>query len=131
MTATGRAFMDQALMDHVFIEALRIDAEIGINPEEFGRLQPLLFDLELAHDNRIPAASDAIADCHDYDTISRRLVAHVGSRRWNLVETLAESCAALLRDEFGVRWLRLRIAKPEAVPAACAVGVVIERGTRA
>ena len=114
-------------MDRVFIDALRIDVEIGIHDGEFGREQPLLLDLELGYDNRVPAASDAIADCFDYDAISRRLVDHVRSQRWNLVETLAESCAALLRDEFGVRWLRLKVSKPEAVPAARAVGVVIER----
>ncbi len=113
--------------DWVFIEALRIDAEIGIRPAEFGRSQPLLFDLQLGYDNRVPAGSDAIEDCHDYDAISRRLAAHVQARRWNLVETLAESCATLLRNEFGVRRLRLKIAKPEAVPAARAVGVIIER----
>jgi dihydroneopterin aldolase len=32
--------------------------------------------------------------------------------------------------EFGVRWLRLRLAKPTAVPAAQEVGVIIERGER-
>jgi len=113
--------------DRVFIEALRIDVEIGINESEFGREQPLLLDLELGFDNRVPAASDAITDCFDYDVISRRLVEHVRGRRWNLVETLAESCASLLRDEFGVRWLRLKVSKPDAVPAARAVGVIIER----
>jgi dihydroneopterin aldolase len=46
------------------------------------------------------------------------------------VETLAERCAAIVRDEFGVAWLRLRLSKPGAVRGAKAVGVVIERGTR-
>jgi 7,8-dihydroneopterin aldolase/epimerase/oxygenase len=114
-------------MDWVFIEQLQIDAEIGINADEFGRRQPLLLDLELGFDNRVPAASDAIADTFDYAAICAALTMHVDGQRWNLVETLAESCAALLRREFGVRRLRLKIAKPEAVAAARAVGVVIER----
>ena len=36
----------------------------------------------------------------------------------------------MLRDEFGVAWLRLKLSKPGAVRGARAVGVVIERGTR-
>jgi 7,8-dihydroneopterin aldolase/epimerase/oxygenase len=113
--------------DRVFIEGLVVEAEIGINADEFGRRQPLVLDLELGFDNRVPAASDAIADTLDYDAIARRLAAHIGSRRWNLVETVAESCASLLREEFGVRRLRLAIGKPQALAAARCVGVVIER----
>lgn len=115
------------MSDRVFIDGLRVEVEIGINPDEHGRTQPLLFDIELDFDNRVPAASDAIADTLDYDAICRRLIAHATARRWNLVETLAESCARLLRDDFGVRGLRLKLAKPEAVGAARAVGVIIER----
>jgi 7,8-dihydroneopterin aldolase/epimerase/oxygenase len=113
--------------DRVFIEQLRIDAEIGINPDEHGRSQALLLDIELAFDNTRPAASDAIADTVDYAAVCTRLQQHVTARRWNLLETLAESCATLLRMEFGVQQLRLKISKPEAVPAARAVGVIIER----
>jgi 7,8-dihydroneopterin aldolase/epimerase/oxygenase len=115
------------MADRVFIDGLRIEVEIGIHPHEHGRAQPLLFDLELGFDNRRPAATDAIADTLDYAAICARLQAHATARRWNLVETLAESCATLLREEFGVRRLRLKLAKPEAVPAARAVGVIIER----
>jgi 7,8-dihydroneopterin aldolase/epimerase/oxygenase len=113
--------------DRVFIEGLLIEAEIGINADEFGRTQPLRLDLELGFDNRIPAASDAIADTIDYAAVAMRLAAHIGSQRWNLVETLAESCATLLREEFGVRRLRLKIGKPQALHAAQSVGVIITR----
>ena len=39
--------------------------------------------------------------------------------------------AGVLQNEFGVRWLRLTLRKPGAVPAARAVGVKIERGSTA
>jgi dihydroneopterin aldolase len=32
--------------------------------------------------------------------------------------------------EFGIPWLRLKVTKPGAVPAASGVGVEIERGCR-
>jgi dihydroneopterin aldolase len=46
------------------------------------------------------------------------------------VETLAERCAAVIRDEFGVPWVRLRLDKGKAVTDADGVGVIIERGER-
>ena len=46
---------------------------------------------------------------------------------FGLVETLAERCAAIILDEFGVARVRLKLSKPGAVRGARAVGVVIER----
>ena len=40
------------------------------------------------------------------------------------------SCAGIIRDEFGVAWVRLKLSKPGAVTGARNVGVLIERGTR-
>jgi dihydroneopterin aldolase len=48
-----------------------------------------------------------------------------------LIEGLAERIAATLIAEFGISWLRLKLAKPGAVPWAEEVGVVIERGVAA
>jgi dihydroneopterin aldolase len=43
---------------------------------------------------------------------------------------LAERCAAIVLDEFGVPWLRLTLNKTGAVTDADGVGVIIERGQR-
>jgi dihydroneopterin aldolase len=114
-------------VDTVFIEALEIEALIGIYDWERRIRQPLLFDLEMAFDNRVPAASDAIADTLDYKAVSKRLIAFVSESDHGLVETLAERCAAMVLAEFKVDWLRLKLSKPGAVRGAKAVGVVIER----
>ena len=117
-------------MDKVFIEGLEIEALIGIYDWERRIRQPLVFDLEMAFDNRGPAASDAIADTLDYKAVSKRLIEFVSASSFQLVESLAEQCALLVLREFGVEWLRLKLRKPGAVRGARAVGVEIER-TRA
>src|SRR6476661_5063981 len=114
-------------MDRVFIEGLEIEAQIGIYDWERRIRQPLLFDLEMAFDNRKPAASDAIADTLDYKAVSKRLIAFVSQSSFGLVETLAERCASLILDEFAVAHVRLKLSKPGAVRGARAVGVIIER----
>jgi dihydroneopterin aldolase len=115
-------------MDKVFIEGLEIEALIGIYDWERRIRQPLVFDIEMAFDNRIPAATDAITDTLDYKAVSKRVIQFVSESDFGLVETLAEKVAAIILDEFGVRHVRLRLSKPGAVRGARAVGVMIERG---
>jgi len=114
-------------MDKVFIEGLTIDTLIGVYDWERRIRQPLMFDLEMAFDNRQPARTDNIADTLDYKAVSKRMTAYVQDSSFALVETLAERCAQLVLDEFDVTWLRLKLSKPGAVRGAKAVGVMIER----
>jgi len=114
-------------MDKVFIEGLEIDALIGIYDWERRIRQPLVFDIEMAFDNRAPAATDAIADTLNYKDVSKRLIEYVSASSFGLVETLAERCAAIILDEFDVAQVRLKLSKPGAVRGARAVGVIIER----
>ena len=50
----------ESSMDLVFIEDLRIDTVIGIYDWERRTRQTIALDIEMAFDNRKPAASDAI-----------------------------------------------------------------------
>ena len=117
-------------MDIVFIEALEIDTVIGIYDWERQITQKVVLDIEMAFDNRHPAASDDIVDTLNYKDVSKRLIAFVGESNFGLVESLAERCADIIREEFGVPWLRLKLSKPGAVTGSRAVGVIIERGAR-
>lgn len=114
--------------DKVFIEGLEIEALIGIYDWERRIRQTLVFDIEMAFDNRIPAASDDIALTLNYKDVSKRLIDYVGQSGFGLVETLAERCAELILSEFRVSHVRLKLSKPGAVRGARAVGVVIARG---
>ncbi len=115
-------------MDKVFIEGLEIETLIGIYDWERRIRQPLVFDLEMAFDNRKPAATDDIADTLNYKDVSKRLIDFVSQSEYQLVETLAERCADIVLREFGVAHVRLKLSKPGAVRGAKAVGVVVERG---
>lgn len=117
-------------MDIVFIEDLRVDTVIGIYDWERRVRQTLSFDIEMAFDNTVPVASDDIDQALNYKAVSKRIVSFVEASSFGLVETLAERCAGIIREEFGVSWVRLKLSKPGAVRGARAVGVHIERGER-
>lgn len=117
-------------MDIIYLRGLRIDAVIGIYKWERRTRQTLVIDLEMAMDNRRAAADDDIAHALDYKAVKKRLLRFVGTSKFLLVETLAESIATLIMQEFGVPWLRLRLNKQGALRHVQDVGVIIERGER-
>jgi len=116
-------------MDRVFINDLRIPTVIGIFDWERAIRQTVTLDLEMGCDVARASTSDRIDDALDYKAVAKRLIQFVGESEFQLVETLAERCAAIVLEEFGVDWLRLRIAKPGAVRGSREVGVIIERGS--
>ena len=117
-------------MDIVFLRGLRIETVIGIYDWEKEIKQPVIIDLEMSADVARAAASDRIEDALNYKAVSKRLKQFVSEGRFELVENLAERCAAIIREEFGVEWVRLSLNKIGAVSGAMDVGVIIERGER-
>jgi len=108
----------------VFVRALRVDAEIGVNPDEYGRRQPLVIDVELDIDP--PARLEHIAETVNYEAVvtHARALAEAGHVR--LIETFAQRLAEALLAEPPVTRVRVRIEKPQALaPHAEAAGVEI------
>lgn len=117
-------------MDIVFLRELRIETVIGIYEWERKTKQTVILDLEMSADIRKAAATDRIEDALNYKSVAKRLIEFVGSSELQLVETLAERCVEIIREEFGVGWVRLSLNKIGAVRGARDVGVIIERGER-
>ncbi|MCP4283069.1 MAG: dihydroneopterin aldolase [Gammaproteobacteria bacterium] len=117
-------------MDIVFLRNLKIDTVIGIYDWERKIRQTVILDLEMSADVRRAAASENIEDALDYKAVAKRLIAFVEQSEFQLVETLAEKCAAIVREEFKVKWVRLSLNKVGAVSGARDVGVIIERGEK-
>jgi len=117
-------------LDIVYIRDLRIETIIGIYDWERQVRQTVSIDLEMASDIRKAAETDDIEYALNYKAVSKRLIAYVENRNALLVETLAEEIAKIIREEFNVPWLRLRLSKPGAVRGARDVGLIIERGVK-
>ncbi|WEF28756.1 bifunctional dihydroneopterin aldolase/7,8-dihydroneopterin epimerase [Klebsiella aerogenes] len=116
-------------MDIVFIEQLSVITTIGVYDWEQTIEQKLVFDIEMAWDNRKAAASDDVSDCLSYADISELVINHVEGGRFALVERVAEEIADLLLQKFHSPWVRIKVSKPGAVARAANVGVIIERGS--
>ena len=117
-------------MDVVYIKDLQIETIIGIFDWEREIKQFVSMDLEMASDNRLAADNDSIENALDYKSVAKRIISFVEQSSFQLVETLAEEVATIVREEFKVPWLRLRLGKPGALRGATDVGVIIERGEK-
>ena len=114
-------------MDIVYLRDLKIETIIGIFDWERQIRQTVVLDIDMATDVAAAAATDNIEDALDYKAVTKRLIQFVESSDFQLVETLAERIADLLRNEFEIPWLRLTVNKKGALRGARDVGVIIER----
>ncbi|WP_019528238.1 dihydroneopterin aldolase [Dasania marina] len=117
-------------MDIIYIRDLCIETTIGIYDWEREIKQTVSLNVEMGHDIRQAAATDDIAHTLNYKAVAKRLIAFIEASEFLLVETMAEQCAQIIREEFKVPWLKLQVSKPGAVRGSRDVGVIIERGER-
>lgn len=118
-------------MDIVYIRDLRIETIIGIYDWEREVKQTVSLDLEMAHDIRQAAETDDIQYALNYKSIAKRLISFIEGSEFLLVERMAEEVANIVRNEFSVPWLKLRVSKPGALRGSQDVGIIIERGAKA
>lgn len=117
-------------MDTIFLSELRVDTVIGIWEWERRIRQTVIIDLEMSADIARAAATDDVADTLNYKSVAKRIQSFVAESSFQLVETLAEKIAAIIREEFDVAWVKVRVNKPGAIRGSRDVGVQIERGER-
>ncbi|MEW6337983.1 MAG: dihydroneopterin aldolase [Acidobacteriota bacterium] len=116
------------MLDRVFVEGLRVRCLVGEAEWEHLTPQTLVADIELACDCTPAGRSDSLADALDYATACGVVLGVASSRHHRLLEALAGEAAAALLESFpAARSVRVRVAKPGAVPGSAAAGVEVER----
>ncbi len=115
-------------MDKIFLTELKVDTIIGIWDWERKIRQTVVIDLEMSADIARAAATDSVDDTLNYKDVAKRIQQFVEDSSFQLVETMAERIAAIVREEFDVDWVKVRVNKPGAIRGSRDVGVLIERG---
>ena len=96
-------------MEQIFIENLKVQTGVGIYDWERESQQSVSLDLEMEFDIKRAAQTDSIEDTLDYKAVCKRLILFIEDSDFQLVEALAESCAAIVLADFPVNWLRLKL----------------------
>lgn len=115
-------------MDKIFLNELKVETVIGIWEWERKIRQTVIIDLEMSADIAKAAATDDVKDTLNYKSVAKRIQSFVADSSFQLVETLAERIAEIIRDEFEVKWVKVRVNKVGAIRGSRDVGILIERG---
>lgn len=108
------------------IDGLELDADIGFHEFERGRRQRIIVSIELEIEPAELPETDSITGAFDYDWVRQGVRDLVGSRRFDLQETLARAIIDLIAERREVIFVAVCTAKPDVYPDAAAVGCRLE-----
>ena len=115
-------------MDIIYLHNLRVETVIGVWEWERRIRQTLLIDIDLGVDVSRAGETDDIADTVDYKAVTDRVIDFTTRSDFHLIEALAGQIAAIVLEEFNVKWIRVQINKQGVVRHVRDIGVIIERG---
>ena len=90
--------------------------------------QTLQLDLDIALPNSRACQSDDIKDALDYAQVAQHIQTVLGEGHYSLLEALAEHIAQIILKDFNAPWVRVSVAKLQAIRNCRMVGISIERG---
>ena len=112
---------------HVFIRDLVLACSIGVHRHEHATLQRVRINVDLGVRDEGADLGDDLANVVCYEQIANGVRAIVADGHIGLVETMAESIAAMCLVDSRVRSARVRVEKLDVFPDAASAGVEIER----
>jgi len=115
-------------MDIIFLRKLKVTTLIGIYEREKLVPQTLQLDLDIALPNSRACASDDINDALDYAQVTLHIQKVLSEGHFSLLEALAEHIAQIILKDFNAPWVRVSVAKLQAIRNCKMVGISIERG---
>ena len=90
--------------------------------------QTLQIDLDIALPSSRACQTDDINDALDYSKVAQHLQTVLSDGHFSLLESLAEHIAQIILKDFNAPWVKVSIAKLQAIRNCRMVGVCIERG---
>ena len=111
----------------IFIDKLKIDANIGVHLFEKQTKQQIVISVKLSFANFEPPKSDNLKEVIDYEIIVKKIREIVDFGHIDLVETLAEKIADECFKITEYEKIEIKIAKKQAIKDAEGIGVEITK----
>lgn len=112
-------------MDTLNITALSVATKIGVYAWEQRINQQLLIDISIPSD--FTQCEDKLSNTLDYDALCKSVSHFVETKSFQLIETVANEIAGLIKNEFKVREVTVAVRKPHAVKNAGTIQVIVTR----
>jgi len=115
-------------MDIIFLRELKVTTLIGVYEWEKRVPQTLQLDLDIALPDSRACQTDNIDDALDYAKVAQHIQTVLSDGHFSLLESLAEHIAQIILKDFNAPWVKVSVAKLQAIRNCKMVGVSIERG---
>lgn len=112
-------------MDKLDITGLSILTTIGVYAWEKKIKQKVVIDISIPIN--ASTCQDELTNTVDYEKLSQRITSHVESNQFALIETIADDVALIIKKEFAVSNITVKVAKPQAIKNAGNVSITVER----
>jgi len=112
-------------MDLLSIQGLRLNAHIGVHAWEQRISQVLLVDIAIPLD--VSSCKDDLSTVLDYDALCQTISTHVANHHYQLIESLANALADLIKAEYQLSEISLSVSKPHAVKSAANIKITVNR----
>lgn len=110
-------------MAMIHIKNLRLRTFIGFNEEEKTKKQDVIVNISLRYDASLAVASDSVADACNYKVLTKKIIALVENRSFDLLEKMAGDIIGLIATADEVLEANVEIDKPHALRFADSVSV--------
>ncbi|MCW8933072.1 MAG: dihydroneopterin triphosphate 2'-epimerase [Gammaproteobacteria bacterium] len=107
----------------IHIKNLRLRTYIGFNEEEKTKKQDVIVNIKLKYDAAAAKVSDSVDDACNYKVLTKKIIALVEERSFDLLEKMAGDIIELIATAEKVLEATVEIDKPHALRFADSVSV--------
>lgn len=112
-------------MDSLHIKGLTVATRIGVYAWEQQISQRLLLDITIPAN--FSACEDNLDQTIDYAKLCQQVTHYVESNAFQLIETVANQVAQLIKTAFNLSQVTVSVSKPQAIKNAADVQVTVTR----
>ena len=109
----------------ITITNLRLRTYIGFNEEEKTKQQDIVINAEIHYPANNLCLSDDVDNALNYKNICKKIIQHVESGRFLLLEKLTSDVLGICIDHSWVRYAQVSIDKPHALRFADSVSLTL------
>ena len=112
------------------ITNLRLRTYIGFNQEEREKKQDIVINVEIVYALNDAVLRDSVDDALNYKTISKKIIQHVESGHFLLLEKLTADILEICSDNNAVEFAEVTVDKPHALRFADSVSLSLQHSTK-
>ena len=109
----------------IHIQDLRLRTYIGINDEEKKNQQDVIINIRICYHAERAVSFNVIDEALNYRTITKKVIKHVESNRFLLLERMTDEVLSLVMENPQVMWADVMIDKPHALRFSDSVSIAL------